>query len=79
MRSSKYTSQSVLFNITSFSPVPINERHNSSLPHFQTHRMMAKCNLYDLSEESGQDYPPVPQKYRYFSNAVSFLSQSKFV
>jgi hypothetical protein len=41
--------------------------------------MMAKCNLYDLSEESGQDYPPVPQKYRYFSNAVSFLSQSKFV
>ena len=46
--------------------------------HLQTHRMMAKCNLYDLSKESGQGYPPVPQIYRYFTNPVSFLSQSKF-
>lgn len=44
---------------------------------FQTHRMMATCNLYDLSQESGQDFPPVPQIYRYFSNPVSFLSQFK--
>jgi len=52
-------------------------QHQNSPFHFQTHRMMATCNLYDLSQESGQDYPPVPQIYRYFSNPVSFLSQSK--
>jgi hypothetical protein len=37
----------------------------------QTHRMMASCNLYDLSKKSGQAYPPVPQVYRYFNNSVS--------
>jgi len=33
-----------------------------------THRMMATCDLYDLSQVSGEAYPPVPQVYRYFSN-----------
>ena len=30
--------------------------------------MMALCDLYDLSKESGQAYPPVPQIFRYFDN-----------
>jgi leishmanolysin-like peptidase len=38
-----------------------------------THRMMATCNLYDLSKKTGQEFPPVPQVYRYFSNPVSQL------
>lgn len=36
-----------------------------------THRMIATCDLYDLSKVPNQNYPPIPLVMRQFDNPVS--------
>lgn len=36
-----------------------------------SHHMIATCDMYDLSKEPNQSYPPIPLLFRRFQNAVS--------
>lgn len=36
-----------------------------------SHRAIASCDLYDLSNVSQQNYPPIPLVFRQFDNPVS--------
>ncbi len=36
-----------------------------------SHHMIATCDLYDLSKDSSQNYPPIPLVFRRFRNPVS--------